>query len=164
MKIKHIWTLLCRRSVIDNETNNLSLYDILEQLTIKINVKKNSEEKIYNINIPIEYEVISFWTKSPDISEFNGELKLDIVNPKGKILKFFEKPLTIPKDKRRLRSRIRISGFIADMEGIYTFRMNYRETAEDQYTKTADIPLEVFIEKKLYDDSNENINKSAKVV
>jgi hypothetical protein len=131
MKIKHIWTLLCRRSVIDNETNNLSLYDILEQLTIKINVKKNSEEKIYNINIPIEYEVISFWTKSPDISEFNGELKLDIVNPKGKILKFFEKPLTIPKDKRRLRSRIRISGFIADMEGIYTFRMNYRETAED---------------------------------
>jgi len=147
--INHIWSLLCRRSVIDSETNNLSLYDILEQLTVDVKIKKGGEDKVTKINIPIEYEVISFWIKPPKIKESKSGIKLEIINPDGKIEKTFEQPLEIPKDKRRLRSRIRIKGFVADKAGNYIFRINYKEGAKGQYIKAADIPLEVILKKEL---------------
>lgn len=150
--INHIWSLLCRRSVIDSETNNLSVYDILEQLTVDIKIKRGGEDKITKINIPIEYEVISFWVKAPEIKEFKGGIKLEIISPEGKIEKTFEQPLEIPKDKRRLRSRIRISGFVANTAGIYIFRINYKEGIKDQYIKAADVPLEVILKKELIEN------------
>lgn len=157
--ISHIWSLLCRRSVIDSETNNLSLYDILEQLTVNVKIKKSDKHKVTKINIPIEYEVISFWVKAPKIEEFKGGIKLEIINPDGKIEKTFEQPLEIPKDKRRLRSRIRIKGFVADKEGNYIFRISYKEEIKDQYIKAADVPLEVILKKELVEKIPETDNK-----
>jgi hypothetical protein len=149
--INHIWSLLCRRSVIDNETNNLSIFDILERLTVEIKIKRGSGDKVTKINIPIEYEIISFWVKAPETKEFKGGIKLEIISPDGKIEKTFEKPLEIPKDKKRLRSRIRIKGFVAHKEGNYIFRINYKEGAKDRYLKAAEIPLEVILKKELVD-------------
>lgn len=150
--INHIWSLLCRRSVIDSETNNLSVYDILEQLTVDIKIKKGNEDKATKINVPIEYEVISFWIKASEIKEFKGGIRLEIVNPEGMVEKTFEQPLEIPKDKRRLRSRIRINGFVADMPGNYIFRISYKESTKEQYKKAADIPLEVILKKELVEN------------
>lgn len=162
--INHIWSLLCRRSVIDSETNNLSVYDILEQLTVDIKIKKGNENKAAKINIPIEYEVISFWVKTPGIKEFKGGIKLEIINPEGKVEKTFEQPLEIPKDKRRLRSRIRISGFVADTAGNYIFRINYKESDKEQYKKAADIPLEVILKKELVENLPGTVNKPSEPI
>jgi len=153
--IKHIWTILCRRSVIDSETNNLSIYDILEQLTIDIKIKKDRKDKVTKINVPIEYEVVSLWTKSPKATEFDGGIKLEIINSEEKIEKTFEQPLKLAKDKSRLRSRIRIKGFVVEKPGIYIFRISYRENNRDKYIKAADIPLEIILKK----EEVENIHK-----
>lgn len=154
--MKHIWSLLCRKSVIDQETKNLSVYDILEQLTIDVKIKKDKKEEVVKVNIPIEYEVISFWSKEKETAGFKGKIKLEIISPIGEVKKTFEQPLEIPKDKRRLRSRFRIKGFIADLEGIYLFRISHKEKKKDRYIKMSEVPFEVFLKKEFVENLDKN--------
>lgn len=141
--INHIWSILCRRSVIDSETNNISIIDALEQFVIDVQAK--SGKKLPNkINIPIDYEVVSFWTKSEVDSYFKGKAKIDIVNPDNKLMKSFEQILEMPKDMKRLRTRVRINGFVAENTGIYRFIISYKHN-DKSYKKLVELPLEVIV-------------------
>jgi len=39
--LEHIWSVLCSRSVIDSETNNVSIQDVIEQITINAEPAEN---------------------------------------------------------------------------------------------------------------------------
>lgn len=144
--INHIWSVLCRKSVIDGETNNLSIFDVLEQVSIDAKVKKGAGSKDVKINVPIEYEVVSFWSKSHNAKASTSAIKLEIINPDGKVEKTFEQPLEIPEDKKRLRSRIRIKGFVAEDSGVYIFKISYKDNKE--YVEAANLPFEVILKKE----------------
>ena len=146
--VNHIWSLLCRRSTIDSETNNLSIYDVFEQLTIDLKIKTGNADKVTKINVPIEYEVVSLWSKSED-KVYSGEAKVEIIDPTGETGKVFEEPIEMPQTMKRLRTRLRISGFVAEKSGIYNFQVSYRVKGEDKYKKVADIPLEIIIKKEI---------------
>ena len=68
--LKHIWTVLCRRSVIDQETNNLSIHDVFEQIEVDVKVNPDKQGDVKEFNVPIEYEVINFWMKVNDEKAF----------------------------------------------------------------------------------------------
>lgn len=152
--IKHIWTVLCRKSVIDNESNNLSLYDILEQLSISVKPEKETVKKTVKINLPLEYEVVSLWVKQSSKDGFNGEIKLEIINPEGSVVKTFEQPFIIQDNKNRLRSRIRINGFVVDGSGVYLFRISYKEKQEKNFTQISEVPLEVSLKFEVDDNTS----------
>ena len=60
-KIEHVWSVLCEKSVIDSETNNLSLTNILEEIQISLKEKGiiDSSEK----TVPINFELVTMWRK-----------------------------------------------------------------------------------------------------
>ena len=39
--IEHIWSVLCSRSVIDSETNNVSIQDVIEHIIINAEPTEN---------------------------------------------------------------------------------------------------------------------------
>jgi len=74
MNIKHIWSVLCRESLINKDDNVISLNGVLEQLTVGL--KPDRDGKLpEKVNIPINYEIVSFWIKEVDYTE---EAKADI--------------------------------------------------------------------------------------
>lgn len=148
--INHIWSILCRRSVIDNETNNISLYDVLEELGIEVTVKGQAPQDL-PINIPIDYEVVSMWMKDKKEIHEKGDIDIEIVNPQGKVLKNIPQAVEIASGSQRLRSRMRIAGFGATGSGIYLFRVKMKQGKEKEYKTVAELPLEVKITKKVED-------------
>ena len=149
--IKHIWSILCRKSIVDNETNNISINDVFEQLSVDLKVKKDDVDKLKLINIPIEFEVVSMWVKN-DKTNLKGNLNVEILNPKGAVVKNFEQPLEMPETMKRLRSRLRIMGLVVEQPGDYIFKISFKEEGQKLYKAVAEIPLEINLKKEVVDN------------
>ena len=61
--INHIWTVVCTKSVIDSDTNNISLIDTIERLRINLPIGQSSNTA--PINISINFEIVSLWERYP---------------------------------------------------------------------------------------------------
>lgn len=147
--INHIWSVLCRRSIVDRDTNNISIFDVFEQLTVEIKIRKGANKNVSKINLPIDYELVSFWTKDIKDADFSykGEVKAEIIGPSGAVEKVFEQPLEMPKEMKRLRTRLQIKGFVAEESKIYHFQVSFKEIGENKYKKVASVPLEIIVKK-----------------
>lgn len=141
--ITHIWSLLCRRSIIDQETNTLSIHDIFEQLGVDIKPKSDSKIVEQKFSIPIEFEVISFWTKDNLDDVFDGKYIIKVKNPLGKIDKEFEHDLKIGQHLKRMRTRTKIQGFTVEKSGNYIFEVGFKKNDGKTYKIVAKIPLEI---------------------
>lgn len=148
--VKHVWSVLCRRSIIDSETNNISLNDIFEQLEVNAKIKKENEnsEEPKKLNVPIEFEIVSMWVKDNE-QEFKAGLRIDIFDPEGKLIKNFIQKLEMTSTMKRLRSRLRIMGLVVENTGNYTFKVLLKEEGKTTCKNVAELPLEVHVNKTL---------------
>jgi hypothetical protein len=144
--LKNIWSILCARSIIDKETNNISIYDALEQLEVEVKIKNNEGIPVA-INLPIEYEVVGMWLRENTEKEIKAELIIELFNPKGKIIKTFNQSIEMPAKMKRLRSRLRIKGFTVEMPGGYLFKVKIKEADQVEFRVVSELPLEVHIKK-----------------
>ncbi|MCL5019819.1 MAG: hypothetical protein M1426_05070 [Patescibacteria group bacterium] len=133
--IKHIWSILAQKAIIEAQTNSLSLIGVLEELTVGINKSPNNKSSI--VNVPISYEVVSYLSR--DNEGANPEMKIEIFNPEGKMIKSFEYTVNWEKGKSRMRAKVNINGFVVDGEGNYMFRIELKEKGE--YRTVAELPL-----------------------
>ena len=142
-KIQHVWTVLCRESVINAETNNISLLDTLESITVSFGegtkVKKGNK-----ISVPIMYELVTLWELTGSI---NGEVLVDmeysLIDPVGNVLIFQPVNVKFPKNKNRIRYRQKFSGFPFTEPGRYLLQIKSKMADSDEYKITAEVPIEV---------------------
>jgi hypothetical protein len=145
--LTHIWSVLCRQSVIDTDTNNITIQNVLEQLDIDAVVKGSEVNLPTNINIPIDYELVSLWYKKDRSSEEPVDIKLSVINPRGTEVYCMDQHAIAPKGTGRLRTRAKITGMVVTDSGDYTFRLQFKNQKGD-YVPVAEIPLEVNLRKK----------------
>ena len=76
---KHLWTVLCRRAVIDSATRNTSMFDTLDEVGF------TPEEELPDewINIPLEATFVTFMVRSNKEIPEKPQLKLEIIGPNG---------------------------------------------------------------------------------
>lgn len=144
--MKYISAILCEKSTIDSETNNISLYNCLEKFTIGVpnNIQTNGI-----INVPVNYEIISFWIDDSNNKTWKGEILIEFYDPQVNKLKEFKMDLSnLGKPGNRLRARQRISGIGVKESGYYLFKLKYRENKNNTYETMAEIPLEIVINKQ----------------
>jgi len=141
--MKHLWSILCSKSIIDANTNSISIMDCLEELRINVPEDKKNDKLL----LPIEYEIVSFWLNENNNKDNNFFLKIDLYDPNEKKLGEFVNLFTFPKDKKRLRTRIITKGLPFTKEGIYTFVVMLKEKRNKPYTEIISLPLDVYINK-----------------
>lgn len=142
--VKHIWSVLCRESVINQENNSLSLMNIFEGLQIEL---RKDAPKDLEIGIPVSYEIVTFLRK--DIKkEEDIKQRVSIIDPNGVVL---QTPITVPikmgKDKFNHRQRIKSMGFKVTKHGLYQFVVEIKQDKGD-FEVVAMIPLEVTLTKQ----------------
>jgi len=140
--MKHIWSVLCSGSSIDIETSALSLFNCLSKINISDKFLESNQKAI-----PIKLELISFWIIEKEDKDGKLEIKVELLNPKNKILDHFDKSLDIRKKASRIRNRIRIKGMPFSCEGRYFFKVKQKQNKK--YETVANIPLEIRVKKKL---------------
>jgi hypothetical protein len=143
--MKHIWSVLCKKSVIDADTNNISLNEVLEEVTFNIPLDKDLK---LPANFVFDYEIISFWT-TPKKTGGKFYVEMEFIDPDKKILNKLEQEITTPENRSRLRTRIKANGLNVTKDGDYTLKVKAKEKKSDTFKTLTEIPLTIHIKRTM---------------
>lgn len=150
--MKHIWSILCQNSLIDTDTNNLSINNVLEQLVVSVQQKDMKANG--NVNIPLIYEVVNFWVKEDKEKLVKAEVLIEFTDPKGLILKSFPQNVEMPLNINRFRTRFKVQGMSLTISGKYKFVVKVKESDKTDYRIVSEIPLDVTVNAAISSPSN----------
>lgn len=141
--MKNIWSVICKNSIIDQDTNSLSLLESLDEIII-------SYKDPIDVNIlkvaQIPFHIVSFWFDENIKKDRAFTLLIEIIDPSGKKLKDFKQDCVLPANRKRLRVVTKINGFGFTSEGIYKISVKYKEN-KGQYKTVSVMPVEVNFKK-----------------
>ena len=140
-QIKYLKSMICSRVIVDNQTNNISLIDVIEDLTFQIDQKSISEKPI---PFPIRFDLVSFWKKEKGESDESIDFQIKIVDPKNKETTSYRANFVFPADMESMRYILKIMGFLVTISGVYKFIISYK-TDDKEYKIVDEIPISVNI-------------------
>lgn len=137
---KLIWSVLCKRGILDKRTNNVSLIDALENLEFRSS-DPIEEEKQWKL-LPIEITLVSFITRTDYNEPERSKLRIQIASPDGRIHKksIITDVNLIEHQRFRNFAMMRQVAFWAS--GIHKFVVSL-QGENDKWTKSAEIPLDI---------------------
>ncbi len=141
--IEHIWSVLCTGSSVDSQTNNVTLFNVLEQLNL---TRKHDAPPINLKNgeaLPFQMELVSLWRKQGIQDAVTGTIRNVLLNPLGQEIGSQTMPLEIKSPNRRMRSRVQINGIQITGPGYYTWQVRLTDGKNDEVV--ANIPFEILI-------------------
>jgi hypothetical protein len=139
--MKHIWSVICKKSIIDSETNNITLNEVLEEITFSFSNKDLIDK---SVNFPFDFEIISYFTAARKNEK--ADMEIELLNPGKKMIGKFIQKIEFPENKLRLRVRIKTSGISVDKDGEYLFRIKIKTQGNEKFKTVSEIPI--FIKKK----------------
>lgn len=137
--VQHVWTVLCTRSITDSETNNVSLIEVLEQLTIADPGAAPGVEGL----VPMPLELVTLWSRETDDRPARGRGRISFERPSGLVRESVSEhdiDLTV---SLRVRHRQRFMGIPIREPGRHVFRVELRDDARQNWATVATVPLEV---------------------
>ena len=133
--IDHVWTVLCSHAVIDKESNNVSLLDVVEQLNIR---DEPSPEGIL-----FSLDLMTLWARADLDRPAQGQGRVTFLSPSDEVNDGpFEYDIDLSQHRRN-RSRGRFRALHVSGSGRHVFRVELRNEGETEWNKVVDIPLEI---------------------
>jgi len=146
--IKHIWTVLCRKSILDQESNNISLLDVVERLQVKLSIKREGQ-KPDGFVISTEFEIVSFWIRDKIDKEEKIQISIETLDSEDNKLGEFTRDLTFSPKMKKMRLRVKMLNIKLTESGLYHFRIKSKASKQAKWKTEAEIPLEVELIKTL---------------
>lgn len=139
--IRHMWTVLCMRSVIDVDTNNISLFDVVEELQLqRLEGAAGGKSAL-----PVDMHLVSLWGREPKEQPASGRAKDVIVSPSGKVMGEREYDLDMLKFERT-RARRSVRGMPISESGQYWFRTHLWDEQRGIWEEVSNVPLKLTVE------------------
>ena len=142
--MKHIWSVLCRHSIIDSESNNISLIDVLEGVQANYKPKNDDKNNGRPTIIPVDFEIVSFFEDIDTSKELRFKIKIDIIAPGNIVNNGSENEVVLPIGPKRLRQRSRINGLPVTVSGSYRMVVKIKQDKEE-FKTVVELPLDVTI-------------------
>ncbi len=131
--IEHVWSVLCLRSVIDKESNNITLYEVVEQIRGGGALKDGVAL--------IQLELVTLWSRSDSTQPTQGRARVQLIAPDGKEhpeVQVYNVDLT---SSPRVRQRLRMGGIPIRGTGNYIYQVEVEKDSD--WDVVARIPLDV---------------------
>lgn len=146
--MKVIWAILCQNSVIDGDTNNVSLFNVVEELTLPAPPPEAPRGRQLTVGLTLAplFQLVVLWTRSnQEVPEqARGRVRLLLPNDQEAVNQEFEVDLT---QYLRLRNRINIAAFPVGPEGIYRFVVEGM-TGTSEWAQMFELPLRVVFQRQ----------------
>jgi hypothetical protein len=136
--IRHIWSVLCQSASFDVQTNNVSLLNIVEAITVSGDLNPAHPAIV-------QAELVSLWHRENIDTAASGKMRLFYIDPNGNQ----SNPIFLPIDLTRSpfhRTRINIPGLPIISRGSYTFNVEYQLQDRDEWSLVAQLPLVVLVQ------------------
>lgn len=131
-----LWTVLCSKTSIDRESNNISLFEVLEQVTVE------GPPEDARINLAATSTLVTEWMRS-DIDQPESRFgRFSLVGPSGEVFGGVEFEINL-SDEVRHRSLINMHTLPLQGPGIYEFVIEIRDDDGGGWQEASRIPLQV---------------------
>jgi len=137
--MKHIWSLICERSSIDSQTNLLSIFNCIEEVSLEIDKTKIPDGD--KLVVPANIQLISLWTSENFTEENSTEIKVEFIDPNGKILTEFINVLKTKKGEKRLRSLVGMQGLQVTDGGRYYYKIYQKNN--NKFEVITELPFDI---------------------
>lgn len=135
--IEHIWSVLCSRSVIDAETNNVSIQDVVEQITINAEPAKDGF-------LPFPLELITLWGRKETNEPATGVERVTFITPSGTSKIVSEAEINL-SSVERFRHRVKFPGLLVSEAGKYYFKVELKN-GDNEWREASAIPLKIIFQ------------------
>lgn len=144
--IKLEWAVLCENSLIDGDSQNLTLVNLIERL--KFEGERVDKTKDFNSSegelLPMRMTLV---TRIRRLVEANQKLEFDItydfIDPEKKKLGNVETTFNMDPGILNFRMRFGVEGLKLTKSGMYWFIIKAKQKDEKSYTKLGEVPLEI---------------------
>jgi hypothetical protein len=148
-KLQCIWGILCSLSSIDQDKNNISIFNVIDEITVAPQYFKEGVAPL----TPFNYELVTVWRRlmSTNIDEKDivADLKVELFDPnEDSLMNGFMSPATFPGKGRRTRLRLPFNRIMLTGPGDYSFHVFVKDQNEEKFEKAHEVPLEVKQAKK----------------
>ncbi len=125
---KNIWSVICKRPLVDEQSKLASLIDIVERLVLDVNLEKAPKEikDSYvdgRFNIPLQIQdtltVASYWSLQKEHRGVELDVETRILDDMGKKLASGKLSFETNPDHTNYRTFFTISSFPISSNGIY---------------------------------------------
>lgn len=149
--MRHIWSVLCQKSIINQETNNLTLVELIEQVEISSAKPENLSLSVAAVQpvqhgtrpdyVTMRLELVTLWARDEETKGEKGRARVRLLSPaKSQIFEEFYEVNLIQAP--RFRQRNAMMGFPMGSEtGEFVFHTEYYDEENDEYCEVAKTPL-----------------------
>ena len=127
---KHIFTVVVRGQSVDVQTNNITLFSVLEEIGAS--------------EVPFafpDFAVVSLWKREPGEEGVRFVQRTSLVDPSGK--EVFSADITLGFEKSRQRSIVIMQAAPFATTGEYHLVIRIRREGGEEWSLVTDYPLEV---------------------
>lgn len=141
----HIWTIVCRRSIVEKDTNILSIIDVAEQLSIDVHVSPEVQDA--DVIGSAAFHLISFWERTdPKRPEPETQIETRVISPSGKLLGKMEADFSMNDPHTRSRVTVSVPGMPVRESGRYEIRVFLKKGK--RWQRVATVPLTIVVSVK----------------
>ena len=134
---QHLWTVLCTNSSIDQTTNNVSLFGVVEQLQIGGGAPTDQR-----IIIPAQFQLVILWMRSNLDQPEMATARFSLQSPNGEVSPGGEVQVEL-STAIRSRNVITINGLPVNGPGVYKFITEIRGLDEQEWTRVHELPVQI---------------------
>ena len=135
--IRHVWSVLCRSSAVDKDTNSLSLFDVAEELTLLEPIREKGIA-------PFPLQLVTLWSRRNPAEPARAVARIRLVLPIGEqsgAPSEYQVDLTTFK---RLRHRFTTAMFPIVEAGVHEFVIEMQDPNRE-WVEVARIPMELTV-------------------
>ncbi|GEM_PF-5200538 len=151
------WAMLCENASVDQNTNTVSLFNVLEELTLSQGPLSVDDVKAGGelMDFPEKTQVNSKHVLVVQVERETGankdskiQMQLEVADPSGEVLLKNEFPILFGvSDVSRTRAIISFDGMLVTKSGKYTYTISTKSVGAKIYTKQYSVILDVKIRK-----------------
>ncbi len=155
---RHVWSVLCYKGCLDQYTNQVSLLDVIEAISIKPAEPVPETQGDKEIRVPVQMTLVTLLARSDVAVPEVGMMRVRLVLPDGVSRPPQELKFDLTKH-RRLRNFTRIQSLPLRGDGYFNFVVELRDEAADEWRTAAEIPLEFKVEPYAAQEASANLQK-----
>lgn len=146
-EVQAVWGITCSLSSVDEKSNNVSLFNVIEQLNVPAKAFEQAKEEKKPMMIPHQHELIVLFRRTIPVLSTTADsipvdLKISLIDPDGKELMENLTSFKFP-NVRRFRNRHYSLGFLITKPGDYVYRVQIKESGQDSFGSPYEVPLDI---------------------
>ena len=143
MNIQWIWSVLCERSVIDIDSNNISLFNVLEEIAVSTIPPQQNASLLF----PLSFELVTLWARAVPTAPAKGRGRTRVIKPDGELVQpgfpIYDIDLS---QYERIRVRQRLLGLPISESGTCWFSVDIWDDDHSTWQEAGRVPIKLKVE------------------